>query len=220
MLVSLPGTATAHAATTPAANAPAVTAPAPGAACNCSPVYNVGADHSVTGLSSAGNGTVTYATWAADRGYRGPSPASGIATNYGGTWHQVGTGDLPEQDISGITADPSNAAHAYAVYDDHSRHDIRGGHVYETWNGGGSWDDISGNLPDLASIVSLVLDHGRLALATDRGIFTAFEFRGGHTSWHHLGSLRQYVAVGALTFGPDNCLYAATRSHGIWRFML
>jgi sugar lactone lactonase YvrE len=129
---------------------------------------------------------------------------------------------LPNRFVSGLTVDPRNAAHAYAIFNGYSRRWIPGGgvgHVFETWNGGASWTDISGNLPDIASD-ALVLSHGQLALATDAGVFTALEFGGSHTRWARLGNGLPNVVVDDLTSGPDGYVYAATHGRGIWRFRL
>jgi hypothetical protein len=190
------------------------------ATCSWTPVYDTGAGNSVTALSSADNGKVIYAAWVGGGGNPGPTFASGIATNYGGTWHQVSTAGLPNRYIAGVTVDPSDPAHAYAVFNGYSRRFIPGGgtgHVFETWNGGQTWTDISGNLPDIASDV-LVLDHGKLALATDAGVYTASEGKGARTDWLHLGTGLPNVAVDDLTVGPDDYIYAATHGRGIWRF--
>jgi hypothetical protein len=190
------------------------------ATCSWTPVYDTGAGNAVTALSSANGGAVIYAAWVAGGGNPGPAFGSGIATNYGGTWHQLSMAGLPDRYISGVTVDPSNAAHAYAVFNGYSRRFIPGGgvgHVFETWNGGQTWTDISGNLPDIASD-ALVIGHGRLALATDSGVYTAFEFGGAHTVWFHLGSGLPNVVVDDLTNGPDGYIYAGTHGRGIWRF--
>jgi hypothetical protein len=190
------------------------------ATCDWTPVYDTGAGNSVTALSSARNGKVIYAAWVANGGNPGPTFASGIATNYGGTWHEVNTAGLPDRYIAGVTVDPANPAHAYAVFNGYSRRFIPGGgtgHVFETWNGGRTWTDISGNLPDIASD-ALVLAHGRLALATDAGVYTARELEGARTSWLHLGSGLPNVAVDDLTQGPNGYIYAATHGRGVWRF--
>ena len=78
----------------------------------------------------------------------------GIATNYGGSWHQVSMTGLPERYIAGVTVDPSDPAHAYAIFNGYSRRYVPGGgvgHVFETWNGGQSRTDISGHPPDIAA---------------------------------------------------------------------
>ena len=188
-------------------------------ACSWQNVFDTGAGHAVTALSSANGGQVVYAAWVAGGGNPGPAFASGITTNYGGTWHQVNTTGLPNRYIAGVTVDPKNPAHAYAVFNGYSRRFVPGGgvgHVFETWNGGQSWTDISGNLPDVASD-ALVLSHGHLALATDLGMYTAPAGQGAGTSWSRLGSNLPNAAVDDVTVGPDGYIYAATHGRGIWR---
>jgi hypothetical protein len=188
-------------------------------ACSWAPEFDLGAGKAVTALSSANNGSVIYAAWVGGGGNPGPAFADGIATNYGGTWHQVNMTGLPNRYIAGVTVDPSNPAHAYAIFNGYSRRFVPGGgvgHVFETWNGGQSWTDISGNLPDIASD-ALVLSHGQLALATDGGVFTAREGQGANTTWSRLGDGLPNAAVDDLTMGPNGYIYAATHGRGIWR---
>ncbi len=187
--------------------------------CSWKDVYDTGNGNAVTALSSARGGRIIYAAWVAGGGNPGAGFASGIATNYGGTWHEVNTAGLPDRYIAGVTVDPADPAHAYAVFNGYSRRFVPGGgvgHVFETWNGGKSWTDISGNLPDIASD-ALVLSHGRLALATDAGVFAAREGRGGRTRWSRLGWNLPNAAVDDLTPGPDGYIYAATHGRGVWR---
>ena len=183
-------------------------------------VFDTGSGHSVTALSSANGGGVICAAWVAGGGNPGPAFASGIATNYGGTWHQVSTTGLPNRYIAGVTVDPSSPAHAYAIFNGYSRRFVPGGgvgHVFETSDGGQSWTDISGNLPDIASD-ALVLAHGQLALGTDAGVFTAAEGQGSATTWSRLGTGLPNAAVDDLTAGPGGYIYAATHGRGVWRF--
>ncbi|HEX4254684.1 MAG TPA: hypothetical protein VH089_06335 [Streptosporangiaceae bacterium] len=188
-------------------------------ACSWKNVYDTGTGNAVTALSSIGGGKVIYAAWVANGGNPGSSFASGIATNYGGSWHEVNTSGLPNRYIAGVTVDPANPAHAYAVFNGYSRRFIPGGgvgHVFETYNGGKSWTDISENLPDIASD-ALVISHGQLALGTDAGVFTAREGRGLSTRWSRLGYGLPNAAVDDLTPGPDGYVYAATHGRGVWR---
>ncbi len=131
----------------------------------------------------------------------------------------MSTSGLPERFIAGITADPSNPAHAYAIFNGYSRRWVPGGgigHVFETTNGGQSWTDISGNLPDIASD-ALVLRSGQLALATDAGMYTAQEGQGTLTSWSRLGAGLPNASVNDVTPGPNGYIYAATHGRGVWR---
>jgi len=188
-------------------------------ACSWTPVFNTGAGNAVTALSSAGGGSIVYAAWVGGGGNPGPAFATGIATNYGGTWHQLSMAGLPNRYVSGVTVDPTNPAHAYAVFGGFSRRWVPGGgvgHVFETMNGGQSWTDVSGNLPDIPGD-ALVLSHGRLALGTDQGVFTAAEGQGTGTTWSRLGAGLPNVVINDLTAGPGGFIYAATHGRGVWR---
>ena len=173
----------------------------------------------VTALSSANSGAIIYAAWTAGGGNPGPSFGRGIATNYGGTWHQVSTAGLPNRFIAGMTVDPANPAHAYAIFNGYSRRFVPGGgegHVFETMDGGMTWTNISGNLPDIASD-ALVISNGHLALATDAGMFMAATGGGMSTTWTRLGTGLPNVVVDDVTVGPGGFIYAATHGRGIWR---
>ena len=188
-------------------------------ACSWKDVYNTGAGNAVTVLSSADNGHVIYAAYVGGGGNPGPSFSSGIATNYGGTWHPVNMTGLPNRYIAGVTVDPGNPAHAYAIFNGFSRRWIPAagtGHVFETWNGGKSWADISGNLPDVPSD-ALVISHHQLALATDIGMFTAKVGKGPNTNWSRLGTGLPNAVVDDVTMGPSGYIYAATHGRGVWR---
>jgi sugar lactone lactonase YvrE len=182
-------------------------------------VYDTGAGHAVTALASTGKGSVIYAAWVGGGGNPGPNFASGIATNYGGTWHEVNTTGLPSRFIAGLTVDPRNPAHAYAIFNGYSRRWVPSagvGHVFETLDGGQTWTDISGNLPDVPSD-ALVLSKGNLALGTDLGVFTAAEGQGAGTTWSRLGTGLPNASVNDLTPGPNGDIYAATHGRGVWR---
>lgn len=188
-------------------------------ACSWKAVYDTGSGHAVTALSSAGGGNVIYAAWVGGGGNPGAFFARGIATNFGGSWHQLSMSTLPNRYIAGVTVDPQDPAHAYAIFNGYSRRWIPGGgvgHVFETRDGGATWTDISGNLPDIASD-ALVLHNGNLALATDAGMFTAAAGQGASTTWSTLGSGLPNVSVNDVTLGPNGYIYAATHGRGIWR---
>jgi sugar lactone lactonase YvrE len=184
--------------------------------CTWGRVFDTGAGHAVTALSAA-NGAI-WAAWVAGGGNPGPAFSSGLATNVGG-WHQISTAGLPNRYIAGVTVDKSNPKHAFAVFNGYSRRWIPGGgvgHVFETNDAGGSWTDISGNLPD-APGDALAMIGSRLVLATDIGAFTALDGGGASTAWSTLGTGLPNASINDVTLGPDGTsVYAATHGRGVW----
>ncbi|MDQ2894697.1 MAG: glycosyl hydrolase [Actinomycetota bacterium] len=188
-------------------------------ACSWQNVFDTGSGNAVTALSSAQRAQTIYAAWVGGGGNPGPSFSRGIATNYGGSWHQLSMIGLPNRYIAGVTVDPDHPAHAYAVFNGYSRRWIPGGgvgHVYETTNGGQTWTDISGNLPDVPGD-AVLLEHKQLALATDLGMYTAQAGQGAQTNWYRLGTGLPNASVNNVTPGPDGYIYAGTHGRGIWR---
>ena len=169
-------------------------------------------------------GSVIYAAWCGPCNPGGsPGFASGIDTNYGGTWHTISASNLPNRYIAGLTVDPSHPGHIYVVYNGFSRRWIPGGgvgHVFESHNGGSTWTNISGDLPDVPSD-ALVFSHGELALATDIGAFVATSGGGTGTSWSRLGSNLPNASINDLRLDPDGkTLLAATHGRGLWTIKL
>ena len=183
--------------------------------CDWTNVHDTGAGHSITAI--AVNGNTIYAAWC------GPCNSSGfrdgIDTNYGGSWHTIAAANLPGRYVAGLTVDPKDPAHVFAVYNGFSRRWIPSGgvgHVFESNNGGTSFTDISGNLPDVPSD-ALVYADGALALGTDIGAFFAGESRGSSTHWSVLGSGLPNTSLNNLRLNPDgNTLLAATHGRGLW----
>jgi hypothetical protein len=62
-----------------------------------------------------------------------------------------------------------------------------------------------------------VLGHGRLALGTDQGVFTAAEGQSSATAWSRLGTGLPNAVVDDLTAGPGGFICAATHGRGVWR---
>ena len=191
-----------------------------GTTCDWTAVHDLGLDaagsHNVaTALST--NGATTYAAWVGGGGNPGPAFASGIDTNYGGTWHRIASPVLPNRYIAGLTVDPADPAHVYAVFNGYSRRWIDGGGegvIFESTDGGSTWRNISGNLPD-APGDAVAISHGKLVLGTDVGAFVADVRRP--TLWRHLAGLPN-VSVNNVTPSADgDGVVAATHGRGIWK---
>jgi hypothetical protein len=191
--------------------------------CDWTPVYDTGAGHFVTAV--ADNGDVTYAGWCgidpcnpSVTSTTGAGFVNGIATNYGGTWHEVDmtANGLPNRFITGLAVDPSDPAHVVASFGGFFRQWIPEGgvgHVFETWDGGGTWTDITGNLPD-APARDVILVGGNVVVGMDVGVFIA---RDGTTSWNTLGSGLPHSVADDLSVEPNgHTILVATHGRGIW----
>jgi hypothetical protein len=184
-------------------------------ACDWKIVHDTGAQ--ITAL--AVNGSTTYAAWCGGgcNPHSGPPFTSGIDTNVGGTWHRIHAQNLPNRYITAVTVDPKNAKHVLAAFGGFSRKWIPGGsfgHVFESWDGGHTWTNISGNLPDI-STDDIVLVHGKLVLATDLGIYVV---QDGTAHWARFGRGLPNSATWDLAVSPDKSyIVAATHGRGLWR---
>lgn len=86
------------------------------------------------------------------------------------------------------------------------------GHLWKTTDGGSSWIDVSGNLPDVP-VNDIVLSNGRLVVGTDLGVVVS---ANGGSTWSRLGANLPYTTVMDLHVGPDGLVYAATHGRGLW----
>ena len=182
-----------------------------------------GSGGSTTAL--AVDGSTIYAGWCGpqsacnpeDLSTTGAGFVSGIRTNVGGSWHSTSKAGLPNRYINSLVVDPSDVHHVYAVFGGFSRRWIPNagvGHVFESTNGGASWKDISGNLPD-APADDLVMSHGTLVVATDIGVFSTSQ--AGPGAWARYGSGLPGAAVVDLSTMPDGAILAATHGRGLWK---
>jgi photosystem II stability/assembly factor-like uncharacterized protein len=89
------------------------------------------------------------------------------------------------------------------------------GHVFETTDGGVTWTDISGNLPDVPGD-AIFLANGKLVVASDVGVMVSFSSHGG--TWFRLGANLPAASVNDIRLSPaGDSIIAATHGRGIWR---
>ena len=194
--------------------------------CDWKKVYDTGAGHSVTAL--ARNGDVIYAGWC---GPCNPSPGRGggefqrgLSTNYGGTWHRLALKGVPQRYITSIAVDPGDAAHAYLSLGSYSQRWIPTagyGHVFETKDGGKTWTDLSGDLPDAPVYHVAMLGH-RLVAGTEVGAFIA-DTAGRHPkglSWSRLGHGLPRVTVWDVVTRPNGLVVLGTHGRGDWKIKI
>ena len=137
----------------------------------------------------------------------------------GGTWNNISTGLPTTNPLVGIAVDPMTPAKAYVGVMGFVG-SLGTGHVYQTSNGGGSWTDITGNLPD-APVNAIVVDpqaSGDIYVATDVGVFATQNVNGGGTNWARMGTLLPDSTVLDLKMSVTcpRVIVAGTHGRGAW----
>jgi hypothetical protein len=172
-----------------------------------------------TAVSFSGNRVL--ATWCGPCNNSGFTRGAVVGTYADGSWtvKPVNLGSVPNRYLAGAAIDPKNAKHLVLGVNGFSRRFTEGpgagiGHVYESTDGGGTWADTSGNLPDVPVNDVVVTPSGGLIASTDLGVVYR---AAGTTGWSRLGANLPTTAVLDLHSGPDGNLYVATHGRGIWR---
>jgi uncharacterized repeat protein (TIGR01451 family) len=134
------------------------------------------------------------------------------------TWTRVKDDALPKRPVAGFAVDRSNYRIAYAAFNGfNGATPGHPGHVFRTLDGGDTWTDISGNLPD-TPVNSITLDpsySNTLYAGTDVGPFVSYN---GGTDWSALGSGFPLVAVDQIDLDSSNRLMAAgTHGRGAYK---
>jgi photosystem II stability/assembly factor-like uncharacterized protein len=135
--------------------------------------------------------------------------ANGTAVNPTWTRKDLGSPALPQRFCTRIAINPTNSSKVYVTFGGFSS-----GNVWRTTNGGATWTDISGNLPQ-APVNSIVINPHitkLLYVGTEVGVF-ASDDDGAHWSASNDGPAN--VAVDEL-FWVDDTLCAATHGRGLF----
>jgi uncharacterized repeat protein (TIGR01451 family) len=161
-----------------------------------------------------GGGQAVYT--GSEEGWIYVSPDAQVSSNP--TWTRVGQAKVPGRPITRIAVDRSNYRIAYVAFAGfNAATPSRPGHVYRTKDGGNTWADISGNLPD-SPVNSVILDPSyanTLYVGTDVGPFVTYN---GGANWYPLGTGFPIVAIWQLDLDPaQRALAAGTHGRGAWR---
>jgi photosystem II stability/assembly factor-like uncharacterized protein len=148
-----------------------------------------------------------------------------VTTDRGGSWRSIAgadAGPLPVRAVNDIAVDPQNAQIAYVSYSGFDENGSGRGHVFRTTNGGQSWQDLSGNLPDVP-VNSLLIDPDSIGVGPRRVLYAGTDvgvFRvtlDGTTSWQPFGAGLPPVVVNRLAYNASTRqLLAATYGRGVW----
>ena len=145
-----------------------------------------------------------------------------VTNDRGLTWRSLaGTqaGPLPVRAVNEVIVDPLNAQSVFVSYSGFNSGGSGVGHVFHSPDGGQTWIDISGNLPDVP-VNTLMIDPESssprvLYAGTDIGVFRAT--LGGTPQWEAFGTGMPPVVVTRLTYNrTTRQLLAATYGRGIW----
>lgn len=166
---------------------------------------------SAIGVSSGGDGVYTGSLegWV----YFSPDAVSSATP----TWIRVGQKIFPNRPVSDFAVDRSNDRIAYAAFNGFNQATPKNpGHVFKTTDAGNSWQDVSGNLPDVP-VNSIQLDAtypNTIYAGTDIGPFVTYN---GGKSWQALGTGFPSVEIWQLNLDPTNRnLAAGTHGRGAW----
>jgi hypothetical protein len=139
-------------------------------------------------------------------------------TDLGATWTEfVGKG-LPVRWVNSIVVDPTNADHVFVAYSGYREGDLSS-NVWETTDGGQSWANISGTLPN-GPVEMLAYDQARQQLyaATDLGVFYD---KNSNKNWKRLGhGLPASPVLDIKITGDGTTIYGATFGRSVWRMPL
>ena len=135
----------------------------------------------------------------------------------GENWTNI-TGSLPEHYVTEVKASPSNVDWVYVSHSGYKENDFLP-RLHRSKDRGGSWEDISSDLPDLA-INDVYILPGQadsvIFVATDAGIYGTLN---SGENWKRLGTNMPFVPTYDLEWNPvENTLMAATHARSIMTY--
>lgn len=157
------------------------------------------------------------AVWAGSLdGYLWVSPDAQTADSP--TWRRIRSPKLPNRPIQSIAVDRSNWRIAYVAYGGFSESTPgKPGHLFATFNGGYTWQDVSGDLPNspLNSVVADPSYAGTLYAGTDVGPYVSYN---GGKSWSFMGGdSHAIVGIWQLDLDPSHGVLASgTHGRGVY----
>jgi photosystem II stability/assembly factor-like uncharacterized protein len=147
--------------------------------------------------------------------YTGATSSTVYSTTDGGQSWTDRSAQLPVRSVTHITVDPFDPATVYACFSGVAAASSKfPGHIYKSTNGGASWSDLSGNLPNIP-VNDLAIDidlSTTMYAATDLGVMVTTD---GGATWNPLGTgLPRTAAVSLVLHRPSRTLRVATHQPG------
>jgi photosystem II stability/assembly factor-like uncharacterized protein len=136
-------------------------------------------------------------------------------TDLGQHWTEFAGKGLPVRWVNAIVVDPTDADHVFVAFSGYREGD-NSANVWTTDDGGDSWSNVSGNLPN-APVEMLTYDQPaeQLYAAMDFGVFYD---KNGNKNWTRLGTdLPNTPVLDVKLSGDRKTLYAATFGRSVWQ---
>ena len=137
--------------------------------------------------------------------------------NGGDTWEAVDA-DLPNRAVTDVTVHPEDPMTCYVSFSGYTALDYTP-HLFKTTDGGLSWTDVSGDLPDIP-INDVLVDavNNRLYIATDMSVW--YSLNDG-TTWDILGTNLPSIIMADLKMHiPTNTLVVGSYGRSIFSYDL
>jgi photosystem II stability/assembly factor-like uncharacterized protein len=140
-----------------------------------------------------------------------------VTTNTGTIWSLISQSPLPNRWVTSIAIDPTNASNVFVGYSGYnSSTPSTPGHIFSSTNMGASWNNISGDLPDVP-VNTIILDPASLShilVGTDLGVF---ETQNGGINWVSQNNGMANVVVMDMDLRGDGYVFAATHGRGMFK---
>ncbi len=176
------------------------------------------ASPALTTTALAFSGNTAVAGWCGSCNPTGFARGLAVGTLVSGkwTWKDSALTGVPNRYISGAAV---NGSTLYITLSGFSRAWAEGpgagvGHLYKSTDGGVSWTDASGNMPDIPANSVQAFGSNTLVVGTDLGVIVS---TNGGSTWSRLGGNFPATTVTDVELGADGQLYAATHGRGLWR---
>lgn len=139
------------------------------------------------------------------------------------TFSEIDQANTPGRVVTQVVASPGAPNTAFAAFSGFSGFNGDNlGHIFETMNGGQSWTDISGNLPN-TPVNDVVVDpddvtNATIYVATDVGVFAT---SNGGTNWSELATGLPQIECTSLKLNETaRILQVGTHGRGVWDLQL
>jgi photosystem II stability/assembly factor-like uncharacterized protein len=134
------------------------------------------------------------------------------------SWENITDTSFPPRNLASISVDPEDPDRVYAIF---GGFDVQTpdtpGHVFLSTDGGGSWEDITHNLPDAplaTSVVDVRADYAGLYVG---GVLGVWVLQDGSDEWLPYGNGMPFSIVTGLELNPDTGVMAAsTYGRSVW----